>query len=152
MLRHIHNSNLIESIDDPEEDAQSCEAWAYLIQHKKFNLDTIFETHRLITLNQLPATETGHMRKVDVWVGGRACPAPYLAAEMLNNWVLDMRAHWKTLNPKEMHIQFEKIHPFIDGNGRTGRMLMWQHERLLGQKPTLINYPDRLDYYRWFKA
>ncbi len=149
-VQHIHQSNLIEDIDSVDEDAQSLEAWAHMTQVKKLTYDNVMELHRLITLNQLPAKEAGHTRKVDVMVGGRLCPKPYLADQMLRNWILDM-AGWKQLDPKEMHVRFELIHPFVDGNGRTGRMLMWWHERQLEHEPTLIMYGERNRYYKWFK-
>ena len=147
---HIHQSNLIEDIDDPAEDIQSMEAWAYIIHKKHLTYGAVMELHRLITCNQLPANETGHTRKVQVYVGNWVPPNAYLADQMLRNWILDIEHHWKDLDPKEMHVRFETIHPFIDGNGRTGRMLMWWHESKLGHEPTLIEFKDRYTYYRWF--
>lgn len=151
MLEHIHNSNLIENIDDPDEDAQSCEAWAYLIGHDEITPNLIRETHRLITKNQLKSNEAGQLRTVQVWVGRRYCPPPVVARSQFFDWCLAMEQDWEELDPKEMHVQFEKIHPFIDGNGRTGRMLMWWHEKKLGRKPTKILVTERQKYYKWFK-
>lgn len=147
---HIQQSNLIEGVDDIDEDIRSLEAWAFIIHQKKLTHANIMALHRMIMLKQLSDNEAGHMRKVPVMVGGRLCPSPYLAEQMLNNWILDM-ANWRALGTKAMHIRFEHIHPFVDGNGRTGRMLMWWHERMLGLEPTLIKYSKREDYYKWFE-
>lgn len=151
MLKHIHNSNLIEDIDDPEEDMQTMEAWAFAVGCDSMTMDNILEIHRLITCRQLSPKDAGHLRRANVMVGGRHCPALYLVRELLHNWILDMN-HWQNLDPKDMHVRFEHIHPFIDGNGRTGRMLMWWHERKLGRKPMLIKFENRGEYYKWFES
>jgi len=52
---------------------------------------------------------------------------------------------------KRWHIQFEKIHPFEDGNGRTGRILM-NIQRLKVGLPILVIYDkEKFEYYKWFK-
>lgn len=38
----------------------------------------------------------------------------------------------------------------VDGNGRTGRMLMWWQEIQQGKEPTLITFNNRREYYDWF--
>lgn len=151
MFDHIRNSNLIEGIDDSLQDARSMDAWDWLVTKKKVTPAVLLELHNGITIDQLSAKESGRFRTVNVTVGGRLCPAPHLAVELTYNWLADLREHWKTLDPKEMHIRFEKIHPFVDGNGRTGRMLMWWHEEKLGRKPTLISVEERQEYYKWFR-
>lgn len=49
------------------------------------------------------------------------------------------------------HIRFENIHPFLDGNGRVGRVLL--NYMLLQQNRNLIDikYEDRFAYYRFFE-
>lgn len=150
MLGHIRNSNLIEGIDDSLQDARSLDAWEYIQKMKRLSMTSVLELHKGITIDQLLPKECGKLRKVNVSVGGRTCPEPFLAQEILYNWILDMR-YWQNLGPKEMHVRFEKIHPFVDGNGRTGRMLMWWHEQKLGREPTLIKFEERQKYYEWFK-
>jgi Fic family protein len=52
---------------------------------------------------------------------------------------------------KQWHINFEHIHPFEDGNGRTGRILM-NIQRLKIGLPLLIIHTgqEQQDYYKWF--
>lgn len=149
MRDHIRQSNLIEGVDDPFDDRLSYEAWKWLVKQPRLNRNIVMQLHAMIMLGKLEAREMGHNRQVDVYIGGRKAPAPYAAAGMLNEWIQEMRG-WKKLDPQEMHVKFEHIHPFVDGNGRTGRLLMWWHEIQKGQVPTKITYDNRHLYYTWF--
>lgn len=153
MDEHIRQSNLIEDVDDRHEDKLSMYAWAWLIKQDILSQPVILELHRLITCNQLSKQDAGHLRTVQVTVGGHYPPDGMIMQGQLYGWGIDMLEHWQDLDPKEMHVRFEKIHPFVDGNGRTGRMLMWWHEKKLGREPTLIrsNEADRHYYYQWFR-
>ncbi|MCL1949587.1 MAG: Fic family protein [Turicibacter sp.] len=49
----------------------------------------------------------------------------------------------------EAYIQFEKIHPFSDGNGRTGRILMLYSFLKMGMPPLIIDKKNKADYIRY---
>ena len=50
------------------------------------------------------------------------------------------------------HIEFENIHPFVDGNGRTGRLLLIYEMISLGLLPIDVRYEERDRYYAAIKA
>ena len=48
----------------------------------------------------------------------------------------------------DFHVQFERIHPFQDGNGRVGRIIMFKECLKNGIVPFIILDKDKLFYYR----
>lgn len=48
----------------------------------------------------------------------------------------------------DFHYQFEKIHPFQDGNGRVGRLIMFKECLAHGLMPFVIDSDHKLFYYR----
>lgn len=149
---YIRQSNLIENIDDPAYDKQSMVAWNYLKKQKHLDRNIICGLQKRVTLLQddLMPHQRGYTRsmsKVSVYVGGKVAPAWWLVDGLLDNWVFDMEEHRKTIDPIEMHIRYEKIHPFCDGNGRSGRMLLWWHELKLGRTPTLFLNREKYEKY-----
>ncbi len=148
---HILQSNLIEGVTDLNEVEQSMHAW-YLLKDADFLTDTlILNVHNIVMRNFLPGRMGGRgsWRIVNVEVGGRGCPHWTKVPDMIDGWLSAMRVFDQN-DPRSMHVWFERIHPFRDGNGRTGRLLMWWHERKLGFAPSVIEYNKRFDYYKWF--
>lgn len=69
-----------------------------------------------------------------------------LAAQGQFNWVELFH------NLAKHHIEFENIHPFVDGNGRTGRLLLIYEMISLGLLPADVRYEERDRYYAAIKA
>jgi Fic family protein len=97
----------------------------------------------------------GAFRACDVYIGGRAAPTPgrHLLAH-IESWEEKVVSGPKELQDPEIwawkiHDEFECIHPFVDGNGRTGRLLL-NALRLRYGLPWLTVHVDneQFAYYR----
>lgn len=147
----IRESNLIEEIDDPQEDLRSLHVWTNL-HDRAFSFQTILDVHKGV-MNDLRPDIAGRTRVVNVCVGNYIAPHWREVDSFLRMWVdrcLFYQGHTEAAF-QVMHVDFEKIHPFEDGNGRVGRMLMnWQRVRA-GLKPLCILASERDEYYKWFR-
>ena len=93
--------------------------------------DDIMALHSVIATGAMDQGEAGRYRTVDVRVG-RYLPPHHeqvsgFMAELLAWWNKDSQAWSPVLTSAILHYRFEAIHPFSDGNGRTGRALaLWE--------------------------
>lgn len=98
--------------------------------------------------------DRGIYRKVPVRIMGAAHEPvqPYLIRPKMEQ-LLDQYIHSEediVTKLARFHIEFESIHPFIDGNGRTGRLLINLELMKAGYPPIDIKFTDRLAYYEAF--
>lgn len=148
----LKESNAIEDVFDDKSLGDALRAWRWLSKQKKLTIKVICETHRLLMRHQpLADREKGEFRRVPVWVGGKEQGSPAMLGYKMSVWVdlADRKLDWDGI--KRLHVIFEQIHPFCDGNGRTGRLLMlWQFKR--NRVPVRIIYEKKKsDYYKWFE-
>lgn len=61
-------------------------------------------------------------------------------------WHSSATAMHPVVRAAHLHVRFEKIHPFVDGNGRTGRLLLNLELMKAGYPPAVIRHEDRLAY------
>lgn len=153
-------SNRIENVRDERSLIQAELAFDYLMEQDVLDVPIILETHRILMKNQrIAARYKGAFRDVPVYIGGREGTKPELLEHCITQWLVftneaahDSRFGMDDALSRKLHIEYERIHPFIDGNGRTGRMFMnWTRLRKL-HLPLLIIHEgeEQMDYYRWF--
>jgi Fic family protein len=141
---------LIEGIDDPIEDDRCLRAWRVFCS-EPLDLWKILKLHGKITAVQLPPHARGKWRVVNVSSGGPIAPDWRVVPTLITRWAADRIDAVTHDDIKRAHVAFEKIHPFQDGNGRTGRMIFnWQHCHA-GRMPICIRADERQAYYEWFR-
>ena len=109
--------------------------------------------HRRMSEDLLPPSRSGRLRPVQVYVRGSPhMPPPpeavpvHLAA--LLRWARTAREKYHpVVLAARFHVEFERIHPFVDYNGRTGRLLINFMLLRGGLPPIDIRNKERLRYY-----
>jgi Fic family protein len=126
-----------------------------LIQGKiLFSERIIKEIHTLVLMNQ--PQDRGVYRRVPVRIVGASHepPQPYLVPIQMEQLLMDYPKVITNMNPvvsvAVFHLLFEGIHPFIDGNGRTGRLVLNFELLKQGFPPINIKFADRKKYYQCF--
>jgi excisionase family DNA binding protein len=112
----------------------------------------IKQIHYLVLADKME--DRGVYRKVPVRImGAQHEPVqPYLIASKMEQLLYDFAESEDHIVTKlaRFHIDFEGIHPFIDGNGRTGRLLVNLELMKEGFPPIDIKFTDRISYYNAF--
>ena len=145
----LKESNAIENVYDKDSLKQAIYAWEYLEKENKLSPHNIKKTHKILMLHQpLMPNEKGYFRKQAVYIGGKEAVSYFKVPEQMKIWCDNV--NFKPEFWKESHIAFEKIHPFVDGNGRVGRIFMnWQRVKK-GMDILVIKEKEKQDYYKWF--
>ncbi|GHT91719.1 hypothetical protein FACS1894140_2750 [Spirochaetia bacterium] len=131
----------------------------YMLLHAEDELSEamIKEFHRLLKSN------TSDARKEWFWVGDyktrpnmvgdveTAAPAevPAMMAELLAAY--HKKGHVNFEDVVDFHYRFERVHPFQDGNGRVGRIIMFKECLAHNILPFIIDNEYKLFYYRGLK-
>jgi Fic family protein len=106
------------------------------LKSRPFNLNLLLRLHEILLEGVRGQNKArGQFRKVQNWIGAPGCriekaqfvpPEPALLNGYLDNW--EKYYHAERPDPlvqlAVVHAQFEIIHPFVDGNGRLGRILI----------------------------
>lgn len=121
---------------------------------KPLDENTVKDIHALLMENILPG---GIYRNVEVRISGaqHKPPAPSEMYRQVKGFYADL-PYKAEMNAMELaawtHAEFVKIHPFVDGNGRTSRMIMNYQLMTAGFLPVSIAKENRLPYFEALEA
>lgn len=128
-------------------------ATEYLVDNpdEKFSVDLILKLHKIL-LTDINDGFAGRFRSGDEWVrvGSHIGANP----EFVNKLIFDLVENYNTSNELSFlekiayfHAEFENIHPFGDGNGRIGRLLVNRQLEMLDLPPIIIPNKSKFDEY-----
>ena len=163
--RYIFETNTIGitdtsvNVDDIVETANHFKCIDSIIDNAKYALceKYIKELHFLLKSgtsdNRKDWFAVGEYKKLPNEVGGIDTTLP----EEVHNEVKALLAWYNSLENVtfedivEFHVRFERIHPFQDGNGRVGRLIMFKECLKHNIVPFIIDEEHKLFYYRGLK-
>lgn len=114
----------------------------------------IKDIHTLVLMDK--PKDKGVYRRIPVRILGSVHepPQPYIVPKLMEQLMEEYKAQSDNTHIVEkislFHLQFEAIHPFIDGNGRTGRLILNLELMKQGYPPINIKFKDRRKYYDCF--
>lgn len=163
--RYIFETNTIGvtgeavNVDDVIETANHFRCIDFIIEHAKSALTEkmIKKLHLMLKTGTSDARQewfaVGSYKKMPNEVGGMATTLPEdVAAEMQTLLAAYSAKKAKTLEDiLDFHVRFERIHPFQDGNGRVGRLIMFKECLKYGIVPFIIEDNLKMFYYRGLK-
>ncbi len=143
--RRLLRAEAVRSTREPSSDVtatevlQNIDAMLYGVECVGFGdeitVDVLLEIHRRLLAGTRLEPQAGNFRQVQNWIGGsdyNPCSADYIPPppEFVPELMGDLCAFCNTddlpavAQAAVAHAQFETIHPFVDGNGRTGRTII----------------------------
>lgn len=151
--------NEVLNVDDVIETANHFRCVDLIIDHAKEMLTEKFIKELHLTLKSGTSDSrkdwfaVGEYKKLPNEVGGMATALPEnVSAEMkalLASYVA--KAEKSLTDILDFHVRFERIHPFQDGNGRVGRLIMFKECLKYGIVPFIMEERLKLFYYRGLK-
>ena len=163
--RYIFETNTVGvekevlNVDDVIETANHFRCIDMIIDHAQEPLTERFikDLHRMLkngtSDSRMEWFNVGEYKKVPNEVGGMDTALPEEVADRMKELISEyndkrMKSLEEILN---FHVRFERIHPFQDGNGRVGRLIMFKECLKYNIVPFIIEEDLKLYYYRGLK-
>ena len=154
-----NNEDKSINIDDIIETANHFEAFKYMLNIAEYELSEqiIKEFHRILKTGTSDARKdwfkVGDYKLRPNMVGDKKTVPPSKVETEIKKLLIDYQAiKEKTIEDLiEFHYRFECIHPFQDGNGRVGRLILFKECLKYGFMPIIIEDKYKIFYYRGLK-
>ena len=155
----LFDGEMVANVDDILETANHFKLVDYMLDIAEENIteNIIKEFHKILKVGTMDSTKdwfnVGEYKKLSNEAGSIKTVEPkFVKREMekLINWYNSL----KQITIKEIiefHARFEKIHPFQDGNGRIGRIILFKECLKYNIIPFIILDKDKVFYYRGLK-
>lgn len=151
--------NEVLNVDDVIETANHFRCIDMIIDHAKSTLTEKFIKELHLTLKNGTSDSrkewfsVGDYKKLPNEVGGMNTALPEEIADRMKELLMEYNAkEEKTFEDiLDFHVKFERIHPFQDGNGRVGRLIMFKECLKYSIVPFIIEDNLKLFYYRGLK-
>lgn len=139
-------------IADVQETINHAKVFFHVLEEKRpLTVALFLEWHQQLFTDTKPDI-AGRLREYSVRVGSYRTPDWQDVPTLLVDFLRWYQQHEKSIHPVELagraHYKFEKIHPFGDGNGRVGRLLITYILRKARFPLLIIEYKKRQRYYR----
>ncbi len=147
--KSLPNKSLIEQLEVKNHQAALNYLFSYLKVNKKINKELILKLHSIL-LNGI-RDDAGFFRNHGVRIVGSNVPTanyvkvPVLIDNLVQN-IIKPEKDIVVLSSK-IHATFEQIHPFSDGNGRLGRLIMLAMLVKKNIAPAVIRQEKKYQYY-----
>ena len=163
--RYIFETNTVGvekevlNVDDVIETANHFRCIDMIIDHAQEPLTERFikDLHRMLkngtSDSRMEWFNVGEYKKVPNEVGGMDTALPEEVADRMKELISEYNSKkMKSLEKiLDFHVRFERIHPFQDGNGRVGRLIMFKECLKYNIVPFIIEEDLKLYYYRGLK-
>ena len=151
----LTEQNQIIKTDDILEAKNHFRAFDFILDstHKDLSIDYLKELHFILKNNCSNITTIGDFKQKQNFVGDIKTTPPKMVEKEISNLLKSYNEKsQKSFNDiVDFHFEFETIHPFEDGNGRVGRLIMFKECLKENIVPFIIDEEVRLFYYRGLK-
>ncbi|MDP8213245.1 MAG: Fic family protein [Candidatus Zapsychrus exili] len=154
----VNNKKVVGPKKDILEVKNAIKAYDLLHKYKPESLNSLLDAHKIMMDGLIG--DSGKLRKVNVGVGSKGkivhmAPKFAMVPELMDNlfsFMKDEQGLTPLIKSSIFHYEFEFIHPFVDGNGRIGRL--WQSVMLYNYREIFAYIPietaikrKQMEYY-----